>query len=63
MVHLHFTKPLVLVAESDELPPGIPSTTGRPLLRDSASSSAGVREGGGGPPPVLRASAFFLLAT
>jgi len=63
MVHLYFTKPLVLVAESDGLPPGIPSPTGRPLLMDNASSSAWVREGRGGPQPVLRASAFFLLAT
>jgi len=51
MAHLHFTKPLV--GESDELPPGTPSPTGRPLFRDSASSSAGVRGGGGGGGPNL----------
>lgn len=60
MIHLHLTKSLVLAAESDDMPPGIPSTTGRPLLRDSASSTAGVREGGDGPPPILQASAFLL---
>lgn len=64
MVYLHFTKSLELlleVAKSDEVPYGIPSTTGRPLLSERANSSDGVRGGGGGPPPVRRASAFFLL--
>ena len=63
MANLHFTVLLVVHGVCDEVPPGMPATTGRPLLRDRASSSDGVRGGGGGPPPVRRASAFFLLAT
>ena len=46
----------------DELPPGIPSATGRPLFWLRASSSASVRGGAAGPPPVFLASALFLFA-
>lgn len=47
MVYLHCTKSLELlweVAKSDEVPSGIPSTTGRLLLSERANSSDGGEE-------------------
>ena len=46
---------------SEEVPPGIPSMPGRPVLIATASSSTGVSVIGG-PDPVCRLSAFLRLA-